>query len=410
MQTEIQKQPCLYKRAKTGDIQYWQIQVDDTTIIKQSGKLGTKKPIIHREVISTGKNIGKSNETTPRAQALMQMASDWARKRDEGYKSLVDLGIMEYGDYVSKDGQDLSLAEMLQVQLPQFNTDANLNLKPMLAPTKGWKKGDKKNKYPKFAEPKLDGVRSTIIIDGLDINILSRSGKPYDTLQHIVAALKRGIAKGAFLKTGKVILDGEIYLHGLLLEEINEAVKKPNDNTPKLQFWCYDVPSKNGNQQERSYEMLSLVADINEPEICFTVQYGVNNDDDVEKLHNDWVEKGFEGAMLKDPAGTYQPGQRSSYWTKVKMFDDSEFAFKNFEFGQRGVEDLVAVCWVDVNGQLEEFRAKMQGTLEMKEKLYQRDDLEGRSLTVKHFGYSKYGIPNLPTGKAFKLLKDVDSK
>jgi len=92
------------------------------------------------------------------------------------------------------------------------------------------------------------------------------------------------------------------------------------------------------------------------------------------------------------------------------MFDDSEFAFKNFEFGQRGVEDLVAVCWVDVNGQLEEFRAKMQGTLEMKEKLYQRDDLEGRSLTVKHFGYSKYGIPNLPTGKAFKLLKDVDSK
>ena len=398
---ELQEHPTLYKRAKTGDIQYWSIRIEDNVIIKQSGKYGTLKPVTHREVVSTGKNLGKVNETTPRMQALMQAASDWTRKRDEGYKSLFDLTITGSDDFSAV------LKSALETALPEFNTDANDNPKPMLAPTKGWKKGDKKNKYPRYAEPKLDGVRTTLIIDGLNILILSRSGKPYDTLEHIRAAIIRAVAKGVFLKTGRVILDGEIYLHGLLLEEINEAVKKPNDNTPKLQFWCYDLPSKKGTQQERTYDMLSLVADINEPEICFTVQYGVNSDEEVEKLHNEWVDKGFEGAMLKDPAGTYQPGQRSSYWTKVKMFDDTEFPFKNFEFGQRGVEDLIAVCWVDVNGQLEEFRAKMQGTLEMKEKLYQRDDLEGRSLTVKHFGYSKYGIPNLPTGKAFKLLKDI---
>lgn len=411
--------PTLYKRAKSGDVQFWRIETHSVTgtIIKTSGRLGTENPIMHREEVK-GKNIGKKNETTPVQQAELQAESDWKKKHDEGYKTLKDLGIdTTVGAWYSWNGQSKEyLSEILQLAMPKFNSDASGNVKPMLAITKAWAPSAK-NKYPRYAEPKLDGVRATIIVDGTNVTILSRSGKPYDTLGHIASAVKRGIGKGAFLYSGgTVVLDGEIYLHGLLLEEINEAVKKPNVNTPGLQFWMYDVASMTeATQQERTAAMLKYAADINEPDyICFTVHYEVNSDDDVQKLHDQWLEKGFEGAMLKDPEGVYQQGQRSSYWTKVKMFDDSEFAFKNFELGQRE-EDLIAVCWVETDEHAEpgqgtgtqEFRAKMKGSRELKAKLYARNDLEGMSLTVKHFGYSKYGVPNLPSGKAFRLLKDL---
>ncbi len=89
----------LYKRTKTGAIQYYAISVTlqdnwrGAQIIKESGQLNTDNPIIHVEKINAGKNIGKVNETTPEQQAELQAESDWKKKKDEGYKSLIDLGI-----------------------------------------------------------------------------------------------------------------------------------------------------------------------------------------------------------------------------------------------------------------------------------------------------------------------------
>lgn len=87
----------LYKRTKTGAIQYWHIKtvscVDYTLIHKEAGQLGTKNPIVHTETIKEGKNLGKANATNHEQQAEAQALSDWTRKHDEGYKSLADLGI-----------------------------------------------------------------------------------------------------------------------------------------------------------------------------------------------------------------------------------------------------------------------------------------------------------------------------
>ena len=92
----------LYKRSKTGKILYYSISTQlcsdrgiYSEIVKESGELLTKNPIIHKEVIKMGKNIGKANETTPEEQADLQMMSDWLKKKDEGYKSLKDLDITQ---------------------------------------------------------------------------------------------------------------------------------------------------------------------------------------------------------------------------------------------------------------------------------------------------------------------------
>lgn len=411
----------LYKRTRTGAIQFWKVEyraaLDGAQIKKTSGQLGTDKPLTHVEPIQ-GKNIGKTNETTPLQQAEFDAQSDWKRKHDEGYKSLTDLkiekckiGHLKTEGYYSYPGCGLMYQQLdycLELVLPKFNTDASGEVKPQLAPSKPFVKG--KLKYPRQYEKKLDGNRvfCRIKVDkendkkSVTAVFTSRSGKPINTLSHLVHQLLTSVLLDL---EETIILDGEIYLHGLTLEEINEAIKKENENTKKLEFWVFDLPLHGGNQEQRSITVSDIVKNINSRYIHFETTNLVNSDDEVIKLHDEDVQNGFEGAMLKSLDGMYCSGQRNPAWTKVKMFDDNEFIVTGFRLGQRGVEDIVFKCKCDtaVEGYPNEFEVKMSGTRESKQKLYDKiDELIGKKLTVKHFGLSKYGIPNLPIGKAFR--------
>ena len=399
------KHETLYKRTKTGAIQQYNISVESVepyetaTIVKESGQLGGKQTT-HREVISEGKNIGKSNETSAVKQAMLQVLSDWTRKHDEGYKSLADLGISHIVESVpntyvlTTKMSHKDFYYVINKALPQFNTDANHQVLPQLAPSKPWKAGGK-TKYPKLLETKFDGNRTTAPYDGDVVDMLSRKGKLHTTLQHLNTILTLGLNGEESL-----ILDGEIYLHGLLLEDINAAIKEIDENTSKLQFVVYDVPSHPGTQLERKAEAKRLVDVIDSPFITYSEHVIVNNDAEVLIAHDNVVAKGFEGAMLKDPNGTYQPGQRSSFWTKVKMFEDDEFEVVGHKLGQRGAQDLLLICKAP-NGEL--FDVTMNGTIASKEKmLLNINNVIGKQLTVKFFGYTKYGIPNIAKGKCIR--------
>lgn len=386
----------LYKRTKTGAIQSWTISVQQKEggaiydIEKRVGQVNGKITT-HIESISVGKNIGRSNETTPQEQAESQATADWTKKHDDGYKSLTSLGaFVPFTD-------EVGLYQFLETILPQFNSDANTQMKPMLAPSKPWKEG--KTKYPQLIEIKFDGNRTTAQFDGTTLKLLSRSGKEHTTLNHIHDAILNSLFHK--VNDGKpYVLDGEIYLHGLLLEEINEAVKKTNDNTQKLEFWLYDIPSLQFNQVMRKAAIEQIVSYGISSFIKFSQHKVVNNDKEVIEAHNAYVEDGYEGAVLKDPKGTYQPGQRSSYWQKVKMFDDSEFKIVGHKLGLRGAQDLMFICEADNK---EIFDVTMNGTVESKEKiLAEIDSTVGKMLTVKYFGLSKYGIPNIAKGKCIR--------
>lgn len=383
----------LYKRAKTGKIVSYNISIEPENgekypiIVKLTGQLDGKKTE-HREVVKEGKQK-RSRQEQAEAQAL----SDWNRKRDEGYKSLADLGITDHGTYVSKDGQDLCLEEMLDVQLPEFNTDAADNVKPMLAKTVDWNKVA----YPCLVQPKLDGVRCLMVVNKEEITFLSRNGKPYTTLNHISDNLWKS---GAKTVPDNFILDGEIYSDELTFQQIIAVVKKQRDDSLKLKFRAYDIVNDE-TQEFRWATTFDLVQKIDSEHIIPVITTMVDGKELTMSLHDQYVQQGYEGAMIRLLDGKYGQGQRSSALLKVKEFDEAEFAFKNFEFGQRGVEDLIAVCW---NGTGEkEFRAKMVGTRAEKEELYELNDTsEGKSMTIKHFGLTTDGLPRFPIGKGFR--------
>jgi ATP-dependent DNA ligase len=395
----------LYKRTKTGDIQYWKISTEYNVITKESGKLGTDKPLKHTERC-IGKNIGRSNETHPDAQAELQAQSDWNKKRDEGYKTYADVMVDTTGGerfaYASVTDPKIIKAD-LENCLPQFNTDAQGNVKPMLA--KDWNKG-KGIKFPQLQEKKLDGVRTLCIVQNnaasITVQFLSRSGKPYDTIFHLTNFLG---TKPDVFPMGTTILDGELYFHGWTLEEINQAVKKHRPGiTEKIEFWFFDLPLLTELPQQARTEKVHELAHKLDPHqtlIKPTESRIVMSVAEATENHDAWVLDGFEGAMLKEPNAKYEQGCRSSNWRKMKEFDDTEFEIIGYELGQRGSEDLM----LQIQSGPEIVPVKMQGTRETKAALYERaksGELIGKQLTVKHFGYTKYDVVNLPTGKAIR--------
>lgn len=96
MQSKSEKTyPILYGFSKTDKIKQWQISVklnpDKTaTIETQNGYIDGKMNISHR-IITTGKNIGKKNETTVFEQAVSEADRKYKDKIEkDGYSTDAD--------------------------------------------------------------------------------------------------------------------------------------------------------------------------------------------------------------------------------------------------------------------------------------------------------------------------------
>lgn len=303
--------------------------------------------------------------------------------------------------YKHNTGVYETLESALQAVLPKFNTGVDGKLMPMKAPTKPWKAGKKLN-FPHLIEPKMDGLRATLVVEreGPDMTakFLSSGGHPYTAVEHLVDEFLE-----KYTGTNPIIIDGELYCHGMTLEEINSAVKSFKPSTLDINFHIFDLPMMDDIQSARSYAAAQLTVKLMSPKFPVLETLHVGHEDEIIIHHDRWVAQGYEGAMLKDPNGTYQPGQRSSFWTKVKMFDDTEFPVIDMSLGQRE-EDLIVTCRCKDG----DFDVKMTGSKAIKALQWENRNniINKMDLTVKHFGFTKYGIPNLPTGKAFRSKHD----
>lgn len=399
------KLQTLYKRTRTGAVQYWEIETqvltDNTAmIVKTSGQYGTDKPLEHTKAVTEGKNLGRSNFTTPQQQAELEAKSDWKKKQDEGYKTCESLGI-SHADNPTSSGEFLwkvnnvvyqTFKEVLEAALPRYNTDSSGQIKPMLAQSVKWNRVV----FPCHVQPKYDGTRALAIYDGTTVKFISRTGKEYTTLGHIKTELEAKLSD-------PVVLDGEIYSHELSFQEIVAAVKKQRDDSLKLRFRVYDVVTDQVWTERRAF-VDQLTSTISWETMHSVPTLTCNSEQEVEDLHVHYVSEGYEGVMIRLADGTYDQGQRSSNLLKVKQYDTNEFAFMSFELGQRGVEDLIAVCSAKCTDGVwhETFKAKMQGTVAQKQELYTNQPPQMTLLTVKHHGYTNDGLPRFPIGVTFR--------
>ena len=101
---------------------------------------------------------------------------------------------------------------------------------------------------------------------------------------------------------------------------------------------------------------------------------------DIQKLHDQWVSEGYEGAVARKPDKVYRPGKRSSTMIKIKAYTDAEFLIIDYKDGLRD-EDF---CFICETADGKPFSAKPIGSREIK-----ADYIENIDSIIGKNGYCK---------------------
>ena len=233
-------------------------------------------------------------------------------------------------------------------------------IKPMLA----HKYDADKAIFPAYIQPKLDGVRCIIKYEkGFNPNLdpsyddrdkviaYSRTGKEFKNIEHIKTHLKEHF----FNRFPDVVLDGELYNHGLQddFEKIISLVRKtkPTDEDReeaalKVQFHVYDIitSDKGYKHQIETGENSNML--FSERNKFLRLNFGrhkVGNSfgllkfelayskEDLVKFHKENLKAKYEGSIIRLNARYEQ--KRTCNLQKIKDFHDSEATIYGYAEG-----------------------------------------------------------------------------
>ena len=321
----------LYKRNAKGKPLEWSIGVDATNsnrIVISYGLVNketrTEKIITHRKVQDEINSLIKA-------------------KRKEGYKELQDL----YDNAPILDNFHGNLYDYLDNYLPKFNTHNDGAFIPMLCKTLEDNKPFEKGSY--FGQWKINGERCIItatveqgLFELVKLHYRSREGVDWtDKLSYLDDILLPCIPREVLdmmIEEG-VGLDGELYLPGYGINEINSFIK--NTELPqhyKLQFWLYDICIENMSaikRQEILFDNFRVFKSyINNKEDHLNNKQRLilldNIDvDDINKainIRDSFISLGFEGLFIREKSAEYQfGGRRNNSMLKFKKKEDGLF-------------------------------------------------------------------------------------
>jgi DNA ligase-1 len=251
-----------------------------------------------------------------------------------------------------------------------------------------------------YASRKIDGLRVLIYKgDDGELHTSSRGATNYDPAMSEI--LRHPELIKMFNENPGLMLDGEAYKYGMPLQDINSVARtqKKLVDYSVLQFYWYDIVDLEATAEERINRINQLASEYNlsfDPERIFNEgelriqvvpQVKVSGWDNMMKLHNDYVEEGWEGLVIRLVDSKYGPNKRSNDMIKIKCYQDSEFLITGYELGLRGSEDMVFICQTEAGN---EFKAKPFGDREQKRWYVDnfKEECLGKMATVKYFYYS----------------------
>ncbi|AVR52785.1 ATP-dependent DNA ligase [Marseillevirus Shanghai 1] len=413
--------PILYCETKTGKTMQWRVWSEGENIVKEFGYVGGKLRLV--ETRAKGKNIGRSNETSPEEQAVKERDCSWIKQLDKGYS--VDRNDEEAMKFLSKilEAKEEAGGNNHNVMASSKGEEASKNTKktreiflPMLAEKYcDIMDPNKKTRAKKFqfregsvAQPKLDGVRCIARIVDTEVELLSRKGKHIVHLQHIREAILE-------LLKGKedIILDGELYFHGeemgenerfeLITGAARSVRKEPHEQEERMQYWVFDIVDTKKPWFEREKDLDALFSG-NVPECIIPVlTEPVSSHEEMLEIHEEWIEKGFEGTILRDAELMYTPKKRSRMLLKYKDFEDAEYKIVGVTRSEGGTEDGACIFVLETETG-DTFTCRPTGTIESRREMYKkRKRLIGKMVTVTYQGRNEETqVPRFPRAKAIR--------
>ncbi len=377
----LQWLPTLFKKNASGGSQEWAIGTEGNVIVTKWGQVGGAIQET-RDIISSGKNIGRSNSTTAEQQAALEAQSHWEKKLKKGYVQSLDDATEGKTDAIIEGG-----------------------IFPMLAHR--FDKHGHKLVYPCYGQPKLDGHRCIAMVDEKGrCTLWSRTRKPITSMAHIVRSIES-------LGIHSTIFDGELYNHEYRsrFEELTSFIRDAEfrEGAEVVQYHIYDLPSSWHFWQRHSH----LAQHIPNSNWKFTKEDDwrnvirlvdtilVNDEDELMEAFDLFLKQGYEGAVARNVNGSYV-NERSYDLLKIKEFTDEEFPVIGVEEGRGKLAGhAIFVCRTKSGV---EFRAKLIGKQEDLKQYFEHPGLAiGKILTVKYQGLTnKSGVPRFPVAMRFR--------
>ena len=357
----------LYKRNAQNKPLVWSGEEKDGRLEIRYGLVGGTMHV--ENIVITKKNV---NELQSRVNA----------KRKEGYKELSELK-----DSLSDDAIKIAenaytqlndakpLIYVLNTYLPKYSTTSEGFVLPMLA--KVLEDNKPFEKYgTMLGQWKIDGLRCIIgatdksddLFNPITLTYHSRTGENWtNKMCWMDEILLPKISKellDMMVEEG-ACLDGELYLPGYSVNDINSFVKNTQlAQHYKLQYWCYDICCENMSAEVRNEFRFY---NINSPEVHFVDKkshldnndqlvilptYSVSDIGISTNLRNCFINLGFEGLILRNPSAEYQFGKRNQAMFKFKKVDDGKFIIVDITSEHKRSDLPLFVCRNDINDEL----------------------------------------------------------
>jgi len=339
-----------YKLNAASRMTYWSIEPEADGYIACHGLVGGASQ-------STFEHIphGKSGRTVNQ-QIILQINSRIKRKLDQGF---------------SETAEEALCPATNQLKLPS----------PMLAHRMDKSKVGLQDGA--LMQYKYDGHRCLIANVNGELKAYTRTGIPITSISHIISALQEVIPLGE-------VLDGELYIHGMPLQNIGSLVRREQADSALLTYVVYDIV--NDSPYPDRLEILCNM--IIRCEACIVLAPTLEADGlDLTTELTNAISNGYEGLIIRQGDKGYEVGKRSSSLLKVKKHMSSEFLIVDIEESKNGW--AILVCETHEG---KRFRCSAPGTIEEKTDML-INKLEYISLeyvTVNYFSITNNGIPFHP--------------
>jgi ATP-dependent DNA ligase len=277
--------------------------------------------------VPKGKNLKSSAATTPFCQALRDAFGQHNKQLKKAVK--------EAQDDVSTVRYPPMLAKVMKVEKVEEELKSELV----------------------YVQRKYNGVRTVTTLGYLDgdstkpvVIMYSRKGVTYPGFEYIKAELLQILVE--YWESGqKIYLDGEIYKHGVALQDISGSARKEvSETTIKCDYMIYDcfVPGKEMKYSERKAILDDLFDTFTFDYLKQVPTYTATTMVEITELYNQFLKEGFEGAMIRfnRPYKYSYNDHHSSILLKMKPTLDAEFKIVRWETGTKGkaLGALMIVC------------------------------------------------------------------
>ena len=192
-------------------------------------------------------------------------------------------------------------------------------------------------------EPKLDGVRTLLYLDGEDVRLISRTGKDHTKTYPELARVYRNIAATNAVVDGEIVATDEKGRTSfeLLQQRMNLTSPSEIERTRKripVEMVAFDLLWVDGEDlmgrplRERREALTTRIHEGRGLRLMYSVS------EEGERFYEIAREHGLEGIIAKRVESRYLPGRRSEEWRKIKILKTQDAVILGSTPGQGGRE------------------------------------------------------------------------